>query len=359
MRPDDVTAYGCDYSAREFTPDEINRYPGVWISWLARYIGYPGNRKCISAYPGAYQRHTNSGRPVVLFHQVAYRDFEGGYASGRAHAQIALADARSKAVGWDGETPILAVFDRRMPEKRENGALIYRAIPLNEVRDYMRGFVSVLGYETAGFYGFEDTMRPCVDEDWVRFRMQCGARSAHIPGISSWQENNEQPLLLGTQTDRLELYVPLDQLKGGDDVGVVEGFTDKAFVELLFHRKVSTPDPEGAPDWQLSMAQLLEGSWRGGQVVEAVVVPLLAKLANDPDVDAETMNRIAQDAARTAGQEQGRVIAEALGAQITDLVTSALEKVRDSDNLDEAKKTVAELLKQLRAALSAGEPGKA
>jgi hypothetical protein len=213
VQPKDVTAYGCDYSAREFTPTELDRYPGVRISWLARYIGYPGNRKCISTYPGAYRAHRDSGRPVVLFHQIEYRDFEGGYASGRTHAQAALTDARSMAVGWDGETPILACFDRRMPAFTRNG-VFYPAIPLGTVRDYMRGFVSVLGHDTAGFYGFEDTMRAACAEDWARFRMQCGARSAHIPGITAWQENNEQPLLLGTQTDRLELYIDLSEIGG-------------------------------------------------------------------------------------------------------------------------------------------------
>jgi hypothetical protein len=358
MRPDQVTAYGCDYSAREFTPSELDRYPGVRISWLARYIGYPGNRKCISAYPGAYRAHRDSGRPVVLYHQVEYRDFTGGREAGRTHAQIAVTDARSKAVGWDGETPILACFDRRMPAFSRNG-VFYPAIPLDVVRDYMRGFVSVLGHDTAGFYGFEDTMRPCVDEDWVRFRMQCGARSAHVPGISSWQENNEQPLLLGTATDRLELYIPLAQLQGGDDVGVVEGFTDAGFTNMVHHRKVSTPDPDNAPNFQLSIGQLLEGAWRGGQLIETVVIPVLAEAVRNPDVDVDALRQIAQDAARTAGQEQGRVLAEILGAEFSGLVTDALEKVQDTDNLDEAKQTVAELLRQLREALPAGTPGKA
>lgn len=216
MQPKDVTAYGCDYSAREFAPDDLRHYPGVRIDWLARYIGYPRNPKCISAYPNAYRRHRDAGRPVVLYHQIGYRDFEGGYESGVAQAKVALADA--KAQGWDGETPILACFDRRMPAFTRGG-VYYRAIWLDEVREYVRGFVSVIGWENSGFYGFEDTMKSCVEENWVRFRMQCGARSAHIPGIQAWQENNEQPSLLGTQTDRLELYIALSEI-GGEDMAL-------------------------------------------------------------------------------------------------------------------------------------------
>lgn len=218
MRPEDVKAFGADYSAAEFTPEQLDHYPEVKISWLARYIGYPSNRKCISYYPGAYLAHTRAGRPVALYHQVAYRDFEGGAASGRAHAQIALEDARSSRVGWDGESPIIACFDRRMASFTRQGTT-YRAILLDEVRDYVAGFRSVAGSVT-GFYGFEDTMGPAVQEGWASFYMQCGARSAHIPGITAWQENNVQPTLLGIGTDRLELYRTLPGVFGGYDVGI-------------------------------------------------------------------------------------------------------------------------------------------
>jgi GH25 family lysozyme M1 (1,4-beta-N-acetylmuramidase) len=155
-----------------------------------------------------------------------------------------------------------------------------------------------------------------------------------------------------------ESNIPLDQLLGGDDVGVVTGFSDDGFVELMYNRKVSTPDPENAPDYQLGLGQLLEGAWRGAQLVESAVVPMLAQIAADPNVTADALRQIVQDAARTAGAEQGRVVAEALGARINDLVTAALKQVQDADNLDEAKQTATELLKQLRAALG-GNAGQA
>lgn len=270
MQPSDVTAYGCDYSAREFAPQELGHYPGVKIEWLARYIGYPSNVKCISHYPGAYRAHRDAGRPVALYHQIGYRDFEGGAASGRAQAQVALADARS--VGWDGETPIIACFDRRMPAFARGG-VTYRAIWLDEVRDYVRGFTSVLGYDDAGFYGFEDTMKPCCDEDWVRFRMQCGARSAHVRGISAWQENNEQPLLLGTQTDRLELYISLAEL--GGDVALDAERDYPALLTMLQRAFTFDLRPKGAgADWQL------------GPTIYETLGMLLSKSVADVDEDA-------------------------------------------------------------------------
>lgn len=218
MQSKDVTAYGADYSAREFHPNEMDGYPGVRIDFLFRYIGYPGNPKCISFYPGAYRTHVEAGRPVGLYHQIGYGDFTGGESAGREHAQTALRDARSWTVGWDGESPLVACFDRRMAAFTRNG-VYYAPISLQTVRDYMRGFKSVAGSVT-GFYGFEDTMGPAIDEGWADFTMQCGARSAHIPGITGWQENNYQPSLLGIGTDRLELYKRLDEVFGnGDDMG--------------------------------------------------------------------------------------------------------------------------------------------
>lgn len=215
MGPDDVVAYGRDYSAREFTDAEFWRYQQEtpWeppVQFLGRYIGYPTNRKCISHYPGMYRHHWDAGRPVFLFHQIGYGDMEGGYYQGRAHAQTAKADA--ERVGWQGETFIVACMDRFYAKQG------YRTLSAADLRAYMEGFRSVLG-DRAGFYGFYDSMRDAVREQWASFYVQCGARSAHVPGIHAWQENNKQPLVFGTQTDILELYCSWDYaFKGGDDM---------------------------------------------------------------------------------------------------------------------------------------------
>ena len=204
MQPKDVTLYGRDYSAREFSDAELRAYmkqnPGeVPVSFLGRYIGYPKNKKCMSFYAGMYQHHLEAGRPTFFFHQIGYGDMEGGYAAGRLHAQTAKADAESGAVGWRGESPIVACMDRFYAKQG------YRTLGPADLREYMRGFRSVLG-DLSGFYGFYDSMRHAIDEDWASFYVQCGARSAHVPGIHAWQENNRQPTIFGTATDILELY---------------------------------------------------------------------------------------------------------------------------------------------------------
>lgn len=214
MQPSDVKMYGRDYSAREFTDAEFRQYmqqnPSERrVDFLGRYIGYPGNRKCISAYPGRYRHHLDAGRPIFLFHQIGYTDMEGGYNAGRVHATIALNDARSDAVRWDGESHIVACMDRFYAKAG------FRTLNSGDLREYMRGFRSVLG-DRAGFYGFYDSMRDAIREGWASFYVQCGARSAHVPGIHCWQENNYQPSIFGTGTDILELYCDPAYAFGGD-----------------------------------------------------------------------------------------------------------------------------------------------
>lgn len=211
MQPSDVKAYGRDYSAREFTDEEFRRYmrenPSERpVSFLGRYIGYPGNPKCISHYPGKYLHHRNAGRPIFLFHQIGYDDMAGGYDRGRGHAQVALADA--KRVGWEGESHIVACMDRFYVKPG------YVTMTREGTREYMRGFRSVLG-DRAGYYGFYDSMAHAVSEGWASFYVQCGARSAHVKGIHSWQENNYQPKIFGTATDILELYCSWEYAFGG------------------------------------------------------------------------------------------------------------------------------------------------
>lgn len=204
MQADDVRLYGRDYSAREWTPEQFDEYERLNpherpIQFLRRYIGYPNNSKCISAYNGMFRRHWEAGRPVGLFHQIGYTDMEGGYDRGRQHALTAKADAESDRVGWQGQSHIVACMDRFYAKQG------YRTLTAKDLSEYMRGFRSVLGDRT-GFYGFYDSMRDAINGEWASYYVQCGARSAHIPGIHEWQENNYQPTINGVGTDILELY---------------------------------------------------------------------------------------------------------------------------------------------------------
>lgn len=239
----EVMAYGLDYSARELSPAEIDDYnlknPDAPISFLIRYIGYPDRRKCVSAYPGALRAHEDAGRPVWLVHQDAYQDFGGGWHAGIAHARLAVADA--ERAGWRWDRPIFAAFDRWMGS-RDPARGIY-PIGLDIVRGYMEGFESVLGH-LAGLYGFSDVMGPCVAENWVPWRWQCGAESAVVQGVQLYQWNNGRVYVNGLECDLNKSYVSI----GGNDVGVVDSLSPNALAqirdELMFHYRPSGWNPE-------------------------------------------------------------------------------------------------------------------
>ena len=206
-----VTAYGLDYSARELKPAEIDEYnrknPYQRITFLVRYIGYPGNRKCISAYPGALRAHEDAGRRVLLVHQVGYLDFHGGYESGRAHANIALADARRVGYPDEPDRPIFFAFDRWLSGNPAKGI---PALPIATVWQYLEGAKSVLG-DRAGLYGFHDVIHPAIRERRVRWTWLCGAESGVIDGVSIYQWNNGRVYPGGLECDLNKAYVDLSE----------------------------------------------------------------------------------------------------------------------------------------------------
>jgi hypothetical protein len=223
-------AYGLDYSARELSPQEIDAFnranPGTPISFLIRYIGYPGNRKCISAYPGALRAHEKSGRRVLLVHQVAYNDFLGGYGAGAAHAHLSIADAERQ--GWQHDTPIFAAYDRFLAGNPANGIT---PMTLAQVQDYVRGFRSVLG-DLAGLYGFYDVMGPAVRGQWTKWFWQCGAESALVPGVQFYQWNNGRVSPGGMECDLNKSYVDISSF-GGDDMPLNADTDQDAFNTMM------------------------------------------------------------------------------------------------------------------------------
>ncbi|MGM1064068.1 glycoside hydrolase domain-containing protein, partial [Saccharothrix sp. Mg75] len=264
-----MTAYGLDYSARELSPAEIDDYnrrtPNQPISFLIRYIGYPGNRKCISAYPGALRAHEAGGRVVLLVHQIGYTDFHGGRAAGRAHANTAWADARAQ--GYPDTRPIFFAFDRWLSGNPQAGPLT-----LGQVWDYLQGAIDVLGFDRVGLYGFFDVVHPAVREGRVRWTWLCGAESNVIDGVSFYQWNNGRVYPGGLECDLNKAYVDLSTL-GGEDMNVWDlvGFRPNRNQNL----------------------------WDGLEQIQqnqAVHTELLAAIVNDPDITPEALDAVVDKA---------------------------------------------------------------
>jgi hypothetical protein len=79
--------YGADYSASELSPSELDSFTDYDIRFLIRYIGWPGNPRCIWHYPGAYQAHVNGGRMVLPVAEHDTSDPARGFSGGAAMAQ--------------------------------------------------------------------------------------------------------------------------------------------------------------------------------------------------------------------------------------------------------------------------------
>ncbi|MDU0289263.1 glycoside hydrolase domain-containing protein [Saccharothrix longispora] len=263
-----MTAFGLDYSARELSPAEIDDYnrrtPHQPISFLIRYIGYPGNRKCISAYPGALKAHEDSGRIVLLVHQIGYTDFHGGRAAGRAHASTALADANAQ--GYPDGRPIFFAFDRWLSGNSQAGPLT-----LGHVWDYLQGAIDVLGSQRVGLYGFFDVIHPAVREGRVRWTWLCGAESGVIDGVSFYQWNNGRVYPGGLECDLNKAYVDLSTLGGDMNVWDLVVFRPNRHQNL----------------------------WDGLEQIQqnqAIHTQLLATIANNPDITPEALDEALEKA---------------------------------------------------------------
>lgn len=156
--------YGADYSAREFSPQELNAYTQYNIKFLMRYIGYPSNPKCISHYPGAFQAHEAAGRTVLLAIENQVYDPRGGYIAGQAMANLALQDARS--IGYPENRPIFFCSDAWLAN---NG------ITVDTAMRYLDGAASVLGAARVGAYGFRDFVVPARQGNHAARIWLCGA----------------------------------------------------------------------------------------------------------------------------------------------------------------------------------------
>ena len=170
-----AVVYGADYSARELSPSELDRFTKYDIRFLIRYIGWPDNPKCISHYPGAYQAHVNAGRMVLLVAEQSASDPAGGYAGGVAMAQQALRDAR--AVGYPDSLPIFFCAD---------GWLAANNISVGTAMAYLDGAASVVGRPRTGAYGFRDFIEPARAGGHARWLWLCGTAPTDVEVAEGW-----------------------------------------------------------------------------------------------------------------------------------------------------------------------------
>jgi Domain of unknown function (DUF1906)/Putative peptidoglycan binding domain len=210
--PGNHVTFGADYSAHELSPAQLHSYTHYDIRFLIRYIGYPGNTKCISHYPGAYHAHVRAGRLVLLVHENDTNDPAGGHSNGVRMAEVALHDAES--IGYPGNLPIFFSADGWL-----GNTLVATAMA------YLDGAASVLGRKRTGAYGFRDFIQGAKLGGHAEWLWLAGAAPAPAEVAQGWphiyQFNNGSINPGGIPAD-LDWAYPgvLDALRGADPATV-------------------------------------------------------------------------------------------------------------------------------------------
>jgi Putative peptidoglycan binding domain/Domain of unknown function (DUF1906) len=167
--------YGADYSAHELSPTDLDQFTQYDLRFLIRYIGWPDNPKCISHYPGAYQKLVESGRTVLLVAEFDGMDPAGGYHGGVAMAQRALGDAHS--VGYPDNLPIFFCAD---------GWLAANGISVATAMSYLAGAASVAGPKRTGAYGFRDFIQGALADHQAQWLWLCGSAPIQSEVAQGW-----------------------------------------------------------------------------------------------------------------------------------------------------------------------------
>jgi len=227
-------AYGIDYSGGEFSPGQLDAYSaesGRDLRVLFRYIGYPDNGHYISHYPGAYQRHVDAGRVVLLIYEWDVDDVVGGWQSGREHALRAVNDANG--IGYPDTLPIFMSADKHLNEL---------GVSTSTAMAYLDGAASVLGRQRTGAYGFSDFIYAAQDGGHAPWLWLCGAKDTVRDGIQFYQCNNYGKFQLRPDmgssepidVDLDEIYIDPDAISQGGFLMALEQWKqDRIFERIL------------------------------------------------------------------------------------------------------------------------------
>jgi hypothetical protein len=139
---------------------------------------------------------------------------------------------------------------------------------------------------------------------------------------------------------------------GGVDVALTQGeyweIENRAYkaVQNLFF------DMSGGANTARGALQEMVRSAVSGEF--AAVLAAVAGIADDAEITPELLAEMTRRAALDAAEQQTAVVSSAVSAQVGQMLEDALKRVQDADNLDEAKKTIDELLR--RVATLTGTP---
>lgn len=187
-----VIAKGLDYSARTIPGNAIK---SKGYDFVIRYVGFPGNKKCIT--PQEYQDHISNGIRVYAVYEFDINDSMGGYQGGVNAAKAARADMNR--IGFPPNAICFFCADRH---------LLAREVPI--AQQYINGAASVFGWEKTGAYGFEEFIWAIQRDNNCKFLWQCGAESYVREGVHFYQWNNGRDYVDQVECDINKQFIEVE-----------------------------------------------------------------------------------------------------------------------------------------------------
>lgn len=183
-------------------PPDAAALKAAGFSGVICYIGLGSEGKQIHA--AQYQDYVRNGLQVLLVAELGTGDAWSAlddYATGKARAQLALADARNE--GIPDTVGIACAADAHASS----------AAQISDAVQYARGFAAVLGKQRTGFYGFVETSSAVHAADVVGWHWRCGSEPStqDKQWVHFWQRNRSPQAVTvsGTVCDINDALAPL------------------------------------------------------------------------------------------------------------------------------------------------------
>lgn len=186
-----LIAKGLDYSAGVISARTIKN---ASYDFVIRYVGFPGNRKCIT--PEEYKDLTSNGIRVYAVYEYTTNDAMGGLQGGVNAAKAARADM--DRIGFPANAICFFCADRHLANSE---------VPI--AQQYINGAASVFGWDKTGAYGFQEFIWAIQEDNNCKYLWQCGSQSFVREGVHFYQWNNGSDVVGGITCDINMQFIPV------------------------------------------------------------------------------------------------------------------------------------------------------
>lgn len=316
-----------------------------------RYIGSPGNIKCATA--AELQDFMENGLSMGLVFEQTAGQWRNGYSQGQRDATAARHHA--SAIGFPLDRPIYFAIDQDVVSTEEFEA----------VDSYADGWASVLGLDFCGPYGEHDVCARLWNRGF-KWTWQCRAWSG-TPikyfeprklfqrfGAVNVPERGGIPCDINDVNAADWGQIGADDVSWSETLTNAEGYPAEAgqFLTAAENKidKLTREIPVFGEDRTTTLLTEVSNLPNNFARVYAQNAAILAAVQGGSEEEiAAAIDASVKKHTPTAEQN-----AKALEATFLPEVAKVLQQVRDTDNLDEAKRTADELMRLLREKFAPG-----